>query len=203
MNAKNRAVAGPVAALATGAIVAALAPAAFAQAQDDGKSFRFQLGLTAVSGMNELEDAIIANNPAFSAISVSPIGLSAAFGWRVASDFGVIASIGPIIIGTGDASFTIVPAGLSVRYDLFSGQAGGSAYARLGVEQAIASGDFVENGSAGAVAALGYASGGLRRGGWGLELAYRAAKVDVPGRTAALNKSVQPYKASLTAFWAF
>ena len=191
-------------ALAASAAVTALAawPTDAQALAEDGTGFQFQLGLTAVSGMSDLEDKIVANNPAFSAITISPVGLSATFLYRFSADWAVAGSIGPIVIGTGDASFTIVPLGLSVRYDI-ARTGSGTPYARLGVEQAIASGDLVESGSAGALIALGYDFGNARRGGFGLELAYRTMKVDVPGRTAAAKKTAQPYKGSLTVYWAF
>lgn len=189
------------AAMFAAAAFVAAAPAA-AQGGSDGTGLRFQLGLSLVSGMSDLEDKIVANNPAFSAITISPVGLSAALLYRFAPDWGVAGSIGPVVVGTGDASFTIVPLGLALRWDISRGDSG-TPYARLGVEQAIANGDFVDNGSAGAVVALGYEFGSARRGGWGLELAYRSAKVDVPGATPAAKKTAQPYKGSLTAFWAF
>jgi hypothetical protein len=188
------------AAVVSCAVAAFVGPAL--AADHGGQAVRFQLGLTAVSGMGDLEDKIAANNPAFATVSVSPVGLSAALAYRFADDWSVVGSLGPIIVGTGDASFTIVPIGLALRYELLRG-ASGAAYVRLGVEQAIANGDFVETGSAGGVAALGYDFGDAKRGGFGLELAYRSAKVDVPGRTAAANKTAQPYKGSLTVYWAF
>jgi hypothetical protein len=196
MTIKHRALALAAAALLP------LLPSAAAAADDSGRAWRVQLGLTAVSGMNDLEDKITANNPAFTSITISPVGLSLIIGYRVASDWTVAGSVGPVVVGTGDASFTIVPVGLSARYDITRGDSG-VPYVRLGIEQAIANGDFVETGSAGAVAAIGYDFFGGNRGGFGLELAYRAAKVDVPGRTAAAMKTAQPYKASLTAYWSF
>lgn len=188
--------------IAVTAAAALLGPAT-GLAQGDARAFQFQLGLTLVSGMGDLEDQIVANNPAFRAITISPIGLSASFLYRVAENWRVAASIGPVVAGTGDASFTIVPVGLSIRYDFARGDGGSGPFVRLGVEQAIANGDFVETGNAGGVAALGYDFGDARRGGWGLELAHRSAKVDVPGITPARNKTAQPYKASLTVYWAF
>lgn len=170
----------------------------------DGVSWptRYQFGLTAVSGMSDLEDKIEANNPRVTAQTISPIGVSLGFYKRLGDNWGVAGTLGPVVVASGDVSFTIVPVGLSARYDISRGEST-TSYLRVGIEKAFASGDLVQNGSAGDTLAAGMEFGPRDRTSWGLELAARTLKVDVPGTSAAKLKSAQPYKASLTAFWSF
>lgn len=162
----------------------------------------FRFGLTATSGARDLDRAIEANNPRVSVNTSVPIGLFVAATFPVGESWAIGTALGPIIVGRGDASYTIVPVGVDVRY-VVSRSNSMSTYARLGVERAFANGDFVDSGSAGAVAAIGLEFQAPGRSGWGLEVAGRTMKVDVPGSTPSAKRSVRPYKGSLSVFWSF
>lgn len=187
-----------LAAAATGSLF--LAPAW--GADPEPATYRFHVGLTFVSGMSDLQDKIEANNPQVTTTTLSPVGLSASLYRRFGSNWGITGSVGPIVLGIGDASFTIVPFGLSGRYDILYGDRV-SPYVRLGIEKALVSGDFVEDGGIGSVAALGVDFSPPDQGGFGIELALRTLEVNVPGRPPATTKAAQPFKGSLTLYWAF
>ena len=110
---------------------------------------------------------------------VIPIGASFQGYTEWDSGFGVGFSLGPAMAAFGDIDFFNIPIGLDARYSF--GSDGNRPYIRLGGRYHIANGDDIESGGAGPFAAVGYEfrdSGGSNSG-WGFELAYDGAEIEV------------------------
>ncbi len=185
-------------------VIAISAAMSAAQAQSEAPEteagFRIQIGLTLVSGLSDLTDKIQRNNPNVLIESSVPLGL--AFSARREFEGGLAAgfTIGPAILGFGDASLHVVPVGLDVRYRILPSGRGG-AYVRAGMEKAFAGGDYVKDGSAGAAVAIGWESSG--RQGWGVELAYRSYQVTVLATPGHPEVKARPTQGALAVFFVF
>lgn len=180
------------------AAVLALAPLA---ARAEPGETRGQVGLTAASGMSDLRDKLEQNNAGLKVSQLLPVGLFAAVSHEFGGGMAVGGSIGPVILGRGDVSFTIVPLALDVRYHFGGGSS--TYYGRLGVEKALASGDLLESSSAGAVVGFGVEFHAPRQTGWGLELAFHGSKVVVKAGNGHAAQDAKPYQGTLSAFFSF
>jgi hypothetical protein len=185
-------------------LLAISAATSLAQAQDEAPvteaGFRFQIGLTFVSGLSDLSDKIERNNPNVSVDSRLPAGLAFSARREFEGGFGAGFTIGPAILGIGDASLHVVPVGLDVRYRILPSGRGG-AYVRAGAEKAFAGGDYVKDGSAGAAVGIGWESSGST--GWGVELAYRSYQVTVLATPGHPEVKARPTKGALAVFFVF
>jgi hypothetical protein len=164
--------------------------------------FRIQPGLTGASGLSDLRSAIQDNNPFLSMKQLTSVGLSfgVAYGFNDTLALGL--SVGPIAAATGDVDFTIVPVALDLRVRLGHSEGFGT-YARLGAEKASVSGDLISSGSVGGVLGLGIDFGKSGSGGFGIEAAYHSTQVKVNATPGHAEKKVQPYKATVTVYYAF
>lgn len=198
----RRGTAAPALRLAAPLLAAALSAApAWAQGGDPAAGFRFQIGLTAFSGMNEFGDKIVANNPNVDVTQSVPLGLALAALYQFGNGFAVGATLGPAILAVGDVSLHVVPVGLEGRYRFSSGPS--SPYVRLGVEKASAGGDFVKTGKAGAAVAVGMDFGKPAGFGWGFEVGYRSVEVIIKATPGRREATAQPYKGTLSGYVAF
>jgi hypothetical protein len=187
------------------ALVAALAmtgTAVHAADTPQTEGWRFQVGLTFISGMSDLKDKIQTNNPAIDVQQGIPGGLAfsayRAFGNGVAAGL----TIGPTILGMGDASFHIVPVGLDVRYT-FVRQESMASYVRVGAEKAIAGGDFVKSGGVGGTVGLGVEFAKPQGMGWGIEAAYHSSDVKVLATPGHAETKAKPYQGTLAVYFLF
>jgi hypothetical protein len=185
------------------ALLAATLLATPGWAADAGQheGFKFQVGVTFVSGMNDFGDKINVNNPTVDVQQGVPAALSLGGAYAFGNGWAVGATVGPAILGIGDASLHVVPLGLDVRYRL--GGESGSPYVRLGAEKANAGGDFIRSGKAGGVAAVGWEFGRPSGLGWGVELGYHGTEVIIKATPGHPETKAQPYKATLAVFFNF
>lgn len=175
-----------------------------ARAADTGSAegFRFQFGLTFVSGLSDLLDKIQANNPRIAAMERLPGGLAIAVYHEFGNGLAVGATVGPILLARGDASFQIIPVGVDMRYRVAPSGAGG-LYIRAGVEKANASGDFIASTGAGGTFAIGYDFASTGRSGWGLEAGYHSSEVTVKATPGHREQKARPTQGTLAAYWLF
>jgi len=164
--------------------------------------FHFQVDLSYVNGMDDLNNKIMQNNPSYSIKTTVPVGLSLrpSFGLGHGLEIGV--DVGPAVLGVGDASFYIVPVGADVRY-IFLPKKYVSPYVRLGVEYAIAGGDFIQSSSVGFVGAGGIEFGNSKHFSWGLEAGYNSSSVKVNAANGRSAKDCQPYEFTASLFVRF
>jgi opacity protein-like surface antigen len=187
------------------AIVAAASLAgtsAFAADVEKPDGFRFQVGLTFANGISDLKDKIETNNPNISISQGLPGGLSFALYREFGNDWAVGATIGPAVLGVGDASLHIVPIGLDVRYKFVRNEDLDS-YIRVGVEKAVAGGDFIESSSAGGSIGLGVEFAKPRGLGWGIEAAYHSSQVKVLATPGHPEVKARPYEYTLGVYFLF
>ena len=143
--------------------------------------WKFAAGGTYLSGFTDLADRLEENleDRGFVVDTlVIPIGASFQGYTEWDSGFGLGFSLGPAMAAFGDIDFFNIPVGLDARYSF--GPDGNRPYVRLGGRYHIANGDDIESGGAGPFAAVGYEwwKPGAETG-WGLELAYDGAEVEV------------------------
>lgn len=168
--------------MAAGVTVAMLGAGSAAGA---GIDWRFPVGVTYASGIQDVADAID-ENPFVTVDWAVPVGLSL----RPYAEFtdigiGVGASLGPAILGLGDYSFYVIPVGFDVRYTFFR-KSKVSPYVVAGVRYAFAGGDFVESGDVGFFGGVGVELFRKTEGGvaLGLEVGYDSSTVGVQVRNA-------------------
>ena len=174
-----------------------VAPAPTSENQD---GFKFQLGLTYISGMNKLADQIQANNPNFQVDTVVPVGLSFATYYAFGNGLGLGLNVGPIVAAYGDASFYIVPVGADVRY-AFLQDCFVSPYLRAGIQYPFAGGDFIKSSSPGFVGAAGLEFG--HRKHWGVEAGYNSSEVEVLAGGGNPAVKVKPFEFSARVYYQF
>jgi len=168
--------------------------------------WRFPVGLSYASGINELGDAI-QDNFGLSDHWFWPVGLS--FQPYAEFDFGlgIGASLGPlalVFIDRGwetDVSYT-VPLGLDVRYTFFR-KGNVSPYARAGFKYLLAGGDNLDSGDPGVFGAVGVEFLRKKRVNLGLEVGYCAAEVEVLEGRHGGPKNVKPYEFLISVFAIF
>jgi hypothetical protein len=189
--------------IASAALACALAThGAFAADDSGGGATRFQLSATASSGMSDLKDKLESQNPGLSVSSVWPIGLSFAVTHDFSTDFAAGFTFGPIIVGRGDVSFTIVPVGIDGRF-VVGHTDGMNTYIRAGIEKAIANGDFVSSSSVGGVIGIGFDFSPPRRNGLNVELTLHSTPVDVRGTSGQPDVRARPYKGTISVGYIF
>lgn len=164
------------------------------------------IGASYISGMNDVTD-IMDDNLSTGFVEVDtltiPIGISYSGYTEWDSGFGAGISVGPIMIGIGDISFFNVPLGADVRYTLKSdGKV--RTYVRGGIRYHVASGDFIEGSDPGAFGAIGMEFREKGRSGWGVEVAYDAATIEMEDFSAANRRTdVEPGGLMLSVFVIF
>lgn len=187
----------------TAALATIVASSTVAKAEEaDTSGFKFQAGLTYISGMNKLGDAIEENNPYYNVSTLLPVGLSLNAGYELNNGLGLGLSLGPAAVGLGDASFFVVPVGADVRYTFLRDKAV-SPYVRGGVEYAFAGGDFITGSSVGFVGAAGVEFGHSKDIAWGIEAGYNSAEVEVEATFGHPAIKVKPMEFFVSAFIRF
>ena len=192
-------IATTVAVLAT-ITLSAITLTAAEQASTSG--FKFQVGLTYVSGVSDLADKIEANNPRYKVDTILPVGLSLNPYYDFGNGLGIGLSVGPATVGVGAASLYIVPIGADVRYTFFRNESV-SPYVRAGLQYPFAGGDFIKSSSAGFVGAVGVEFGHSKRASWGVEGGYNSAEVEVLANAGRPAVKVKPLEFTLSVFVRF
>lgn len=166
----------------------------------------FAVGGTYLSGFSDLTDRLEENleDRGFVVDATSiPIGVSFQGYTEWDSGLGLGFSVGPVMAAFGDVDFFNLPVGVDGRY-LF-GSDGNRPYVRLGARYHAANGDDIDSGSVGPFAAVGYEfrkSGAAA--GWGFELAYDGAEIEVVStRSASGTEDIRAAEFMLTVFALF
>lgn len=168
--------------------------------------WNFAVGGTYLSGFTDLTDVLEQNleDRGFVVDSiVIPIGVSFQGYTEWDSGLGLGFSLGPAMGAFGDIDFINFPLGVDARY-LFGGE-GSRPYVRLGARYHAASGDDIESGGVGPFAAFGYEFRKAGAGaGWGIELAYDGAEVElISSRSASGKVDIKPADIMLSVFAVF
>lgn len=184
------------------ACCAALPAQALAQTGHAPAGFGFQVGYALVSGVGDMGDKITANNPQVQVKELLPGGLTLALHRHFGNGLALGLSLGPTVIGAGDASLHVVPVALDLRWHFSRGD-GWGAFVRAGVEQSVAGGDFIKTGKTGPVLGVGAEWGRSAGSGWGLELAWHGSDVKVLRNGNRAEKTAQPAEFALGVFAVF
>ena len=115
--------------------------------------WRFPVRFTFLSSVYDIADWHEDNTGADVDV-VIPVGLSFAPYYEFPFGLALWGGVGPVTVMFGDIDYWNVPLNMGVGYS-FLPNASVSPYARLGVQVPLADGDFVEDTSPGAVAAIG------------------------------------------------
>lgn len=154
----------------------------FASGAAKAADWRFPLGLTYVSGFEDVvdicEDNLEAEGYYVETVDYWPVGISFHPYVQFDNGFGVGASIGPTMIIYGDADFFDIPIGLDVRYT-FIPTASVSPYVRVGGRNHLASGDYVEGSTPGFFGGIGLEFLRDRRVSIGMEISCDASEVEL------------------------
>lgn len=160
-----------------------------ADSEHDGK-FHFQVGLAYASGVDKLGDTIEANNPAFTVDTIIPVGLTLGAYYEITHGVAAGVTVGPALLGLGDADFYVVPIQADVRWYILP-EKKITPFIRGGVAYSFAGGDFIESGSPGFVVGGGIEFFRDKHVGFGLEAAYNSAEVDVKATAKGPKQSIK------------
>ncbi|MBC8453936.1 hypothetical protein H8D64_02670 [PVC group bacterium] len=142
---------------------------------------RIPIGLTYVSGMNEIvdlhEDNLRAEGNKVESTTVIPVGLSVHPNYETGFGLAYGAGIGPVMMILGDTTFWNVPVGLDFRYSLPS-RFNTSPYIRAGARYHIAGGDYVESSTPGFFGGIGMTFLRTRKVGMGFEVAVDTSSIE-------------------------
>lgn len=166
------------------------------------RGWNLQVTLNYVSGLSDLTDTIEKHNPLFDLETVIPVGVSIYPYYDFGNGLAVGSEIGPVVIGTGDASFYVIPVSLDVRYT-FTPDARMSPFIRAGVQYAFAGGDFIDTGDVGFYAKAGVEFGHGEAFGWGFEVGYSTTAVDVLPGGGFGTEDAKPYEFTAGIFARF
>ena len=178
----------------------------FASSSALAADWRFPLGLTYVSGFEDVEDIYVDNLEAegYSVYDTDywPVGISFHPYVEFDNGLGVGASIGPTMMIYGDADYFDVPIGLDGRYTFIPG-ASISPYVRVGVRTHLASGDYVEGTTPGFFGAIGLEFLRDRRVSIGAEISTDASEVELERVQHNDTEDVQPCELMVSVFVVF
>ena len=171
--------------------------------------FRFPFGFTNRSGYEKIVNTYKENlrTEGLSPISEDsfPVALSFSPYLQFDNGYGIGSGFGPIMLIFGDADFIDIPARLELRYT-FAPQSNASSYIRAGVSYHITSGDYVKRSNMGVFGAFGVEFLRRKKMGFGLEISYDAAEVEIENRASYEYGSVEkigPSRYMMTAYWLF
>ncbi len=150
--------------------------------------WRFPVGLTYISGIDDIVDQYEDNLEADGFITESadglPFGVSIQPYYQMDSGLGVGFGFGPTMWITGDVDFFNLPVNFCLRY-AFMQNSNTSLYLRAGASHNLASGDYVEDANIGFVGAIGMEFMRKRAVGLGFEVGYDNSTIELEDRTTA------------------
>ena len=171
--------------------------------------FRFPFGFTNRSGYEKIINTYKENLRAegLSPVSEDSLPLALSFSPYIQFDngCGIGSGFGPFMLIFGDADFIDIPARLELRYT-FVPQGNASSYIRTGVSYHITSGDYVKRSNMGFFGAFGVELLRKKKMGFGLEISYDAAEVEIEKRSFSEYGGVEkigPSKYMMTVNWVF
>lgn len=150
--------------------------------------WNFPLGFTFISGFNDItdlhEDNLNSSGYTTDSVDGLPIGL--AFRPYYLTDFGLGfgVDIGPAMMIFGDVDFFNLPVNVNMRY-AFASTTAFSPYIRAGLSYNLASGDYVEDKSAGLIGAVGIEFLRNKRVHFGFEFAYDTSEIEFEDLSSA------------------
>ena len=182
----------------------------FVSSSAKAADWRFPLGLTYVSGFEDVgdiyENNIEAEGYYIYSSDYSPIGISFHPYAQFDSGFGVGFSIGPLMAIMGDRIFFDIPIGLDFRYT-FIPTANASPYIRAGGRSHSASGDYVEGTTPGFFGGIGIEFLRDKRVNMGIEISYDASEIELEKkeryRYTSTTEKIQPFGLMLSIFVIF
>ena len=178
-----------------------------------GADWRFPLGLTYVSGFEDVIDIYEGNMEAEGYYVYSadywPVGISFHPYAEFDSGFGVGFGIGPLIAIMGDREFFDIPIGLDFRYT-FIPTANTTPYIRAGGRYHSASGDYVKGTTPGFFGGIGIEFLRGKRVNMGIEISYDASEIELEKKErrgyysyTSTTEKVQPCGLMLSIFVIF
>ncbi|HUS33923.1 MAG TPA: outer membrane beta-barrel protein [Verrucomicrobiae bacterium] len=182
--------------------LAALAVTARADDPDHDNKFHLQAGIAYASGFDKLGDAIEANNPFIDIGTVIPVGIQIGGYYEIKYGIAVGASVGPVIVGYGDADFYVVPLQASVRYYILPTK-DISPFVRAGVAYSIAGGDFISGGSPGFVVGGGLEFMRTKKFGFGAEVVYNSSEVDVDATFGHPEREIKTHEVTALVYFRY
>ena len=178
----------------------------FASSSAMAADWRFPLGLTYVSGIEDVvdtyEDNLEAEGYTVYDTDYWPVGISFHPYVQFENGLGIGASIGPIMMIYGDTDFFAVPVGLDARYT-FIPEASVSPYVRVGGRTHLASGDYVEGTTPGFFGAIGLEFLRDRRVSIGAEISTDASEIELERLEHNDTEDVQPCELMVSVFVVF
>ena len=182
----------------------------FVSSSAKGADWRFPLGLTYVSGFEDVGDIYEGNMEAEGYYVYSadywPVGISFHPYAEFDSGFGVGFGIGPLIAIMGDREFFDIPIGLDFRYT-FIPTANTSPYIRAGGRYHAASGDYVEGTTPGFFGGFGVEFSRGKTVNMGIEISYDASEIELEKKKrysyTSTTEKVQPCGLMLSIFVIF
>lgn len=182
--------------------LASLAITARADDPDHDNKFHLQAGVSYASGFHKLGDAIEANNPFIDIDTVIPVGLQVGGYYEIKYGIAVGASVGPVVVGYGDADFYVVPLQADVRYFILPTR-DISPYVRAGIAYSIAGGDFISGGSPGFVAGGGVEFMRNKKFGFGAEVVYNSSEVNVDATLSGPEREIKTHEITASIFFRY
>jgi len=169
--------------------------------------WRLHVGLSYVSGFSDVVDAYKDNLEAegyaiTDDVESFPIGIAFNPNYEFDSGFRLGAGLGPLMMILGDREHIEIPLALKAGYS-FTPSAGTSPYILAGVSYHYASGDYVDSSSPGAMAAVGIEFFRDKPVGFGVELAYDGAEVDIEIYDSFGNKTIDEIATAKTKLSVF
>jgi hypothetical protein len=182
--------------------LASLAVTARADDPDHDNKFHLQAGISYASGFDNLGDAIEANNPVIDIDTIIPVGIQIGGYYEIKYGIAVGASVGPVIVGYGDADFYVVPLQASVRYYILPTK-DISPFVRAGVAYSIAGGDFISSGSPGFVVGGGLEFMRTKKFGFGAEVVYNSSEVDVDATFGQPEREIKTHEITASVYFRY
>jgi hypothetical protein len=179
------------AAFALAGLVSVLAATNPVQASVMEKKWRFPVGVSYISGVSDVVDAMEAADPYIEDVTEWPVGLHFDPYYSINDGLGIGGSVGPIFVVLGDIEGVIVPLGLDVRYN-FAPKKKTSAYVRAGVRHLIADGDLFGDTSIGFYGSLGVSFNRDRAVAWALEASIDTSKIEITNWAGSVRDEVKP-----------
>ena len=171
--------------------------------------FRFPCGFTNRSGYEKIINTYKENLCAegLSPVSEDSFPLALSFSPYIQFDngCGIGSSFGPFMLIFGDADFIDIPFRLELRYT-FAPQGKASSYIRTGASFHITRGDYVKRSNNGFFGAFGVEFFRKKKMGFGLEISYDAAEVEIEKRSFSEyggTETIGPSKYMMTVYWVF
>ena len=143
--------------------------------------WRFPVGLSYISGVNDVSDLYEDNLDELGYITDSvdaiPVGVSFRPYYEFDNGLGIGMDFGPSMLIIGDVDFFNFPVNATCRYTI-NHDADVAPYIRVGISHNFASGDYVESGETGLFAAVGLEMMRNKVVALGIEAAYDSSEIE-------------------------